>query len=53
MESGQTMSGKIELQLVPKRFVKLDTVGTSAICEGSLFHDPAERKAKTVFRPAR
>ncbi len=44
----QTMSGKMEHQLASKRSLKLDTVGASAMCGGSLFHGPAERTGKPL-----
>ncbi len=47
------MSGKMEHQLESKRSLKLDTVGASAMCGGSLFHGPAERTAKAAFHLAR
>ncbi len=47
------MSGKMELQLGFKRILKLETVGASAICGGSLFHGSTEHTAKVVFRLAR
>ncbi len=47
------MLGEMEQQLASKRSLKLDTVGDSTMCEGSLFHGPAERSAKATFRLAR
>ncbi len=35
-------------QLASKRSLKLDTVGASAMCGGSLFHGPAERTEKPL-----
>ncbi len=43
------MSEKVEHQLASKRSSKLDTVGASAMCGGSLFHCLAERTAKAAF----
>ncbi len=53
MGKGQIMSGKMEHQMISKRFLQLDTVGASAMCEGSLFHGPAERTTKAAFRLTR
>ncbi len=40
------LSGKTEHQWASKRSLKLDTIGASAMCGGSLFHGPVERTAK-------
>ncbi len=44
------MSGKMEHQLASKRSLKLDTIGASAMYEGSLFHGLAERTAKAALQ---
>ncbi len=41
------MSGKIEHQLASKRSLKLDSVGASAMCGGSLFHGLARTNSKS------
>ncbi len=47
------MSGTEEVQLAFKWSLKLDTVGTSAICGGSLLHGPVERTKKSRFSPGK
>ncbi len=47
------MSGKMEHQLASKRSLKLDTVGASAMCGGSLFHGPTERTWFKTTLPTR